>query len=53
MEKNFIPYNAETSSYLWRVFHRKTKFLQVTSKFLNPLIITLNGVRGKLTELIR
>lgn len=39
--------------HLWRMFHRKTKFLQIASKFLNTLIITLNGVRGKLTELIR
>jgi hypothetical protein len=35
------------------MFYRKTQFSQIATEFLHALIVTLYGIRSKLTQLVR
>lgn len=35
---------------MWSVFDRNTQFSQVATKFLDAIVVALNGIRGELLQ---
>lgn len=48
MYRNVLTKKFKRKNYLRCMFHRQSKFLQITSELLDTLIVPLNGIRRKL-----